>query len=327
MITHFNCQGSEIDAETPVEECLRNTLVLQKVFAYFPTHFLLTSCSLVSKNWNAEVRLLIREQRRCRPKKPGKNDWEVEPCRFLQEFTQLTERMTEEGRMVPWNGMKISFHDNNCVQNSSPVVQETFDPFFLKHLHISWRAGKMDCQAHKPLLTLLSHVSCELRSLKIQDVDASVLSQLPPNFPLLEEMSIKVVYSRAESLPQVKEMLGRLIKAAPKLKRIRTADEKDLECVPEEHHSLLSRVELDMRSDEEILFHKIADASPALTELLLWQKSPTEYIEISVHVAGMFRTKYSLMPFCKTCSRFVITASSWARFEAFTLFATYHFHH
>ena len=99
-------QNSSED-ETSCKGALRNPVILRNTFKYFPTSFLLSSCSLVNKTWNRRARIFIRNNRKCVAKNPDPDREAASVCRVLQNLRGLCYQMREQGREIPYNGLKL----------------------------------------------------------------------------------------------------------------------------------------------------------------------------------------------------------------------------
>ena len=142
------------DDETSWQKALRIDLILQRLFRYFPTGFLLSSCSLVNKIWNRETRKFIWDRRRC----TALNKQNAFPCKFLKQLDGICGQMTENARVIPFNSLSLNLSEN-CSVDSVPTVPS--DPNFYSNLHsmlklktlnvASYWINQADCQVHNLL--------------------------------------------------------------------------------------------------------------------------------------------------------------------------------
>ena len=73
--------------------------ILHVVFTHLPTNLLLSSCSLVSRFWNTETRIFIRDHRICTFCIDG---WDT-ACSMLQTLDEICGEITAHRRVIPFN--------------------------------------------------------------------------------------------------------------------------------------------------------------------------------------------------------------------------------
>lgn len=166
------------------EEALGNSLILQKVWKYFPNKFLLSSCSLVSKCWNLEARTFIRDYRKCKARGPTE---EGSDCTFIQELNAICCQMAEEGRVIPFNSVRIWLHSASASCRSDHITSNhqisLASQLKLKFLEVAWRcpSDEVDCcLALNTVVTMLRKNADEIRTLKLVYINFARLSQHSP---------------------------------------------------------------------------------------------------------------------------------------------------
>ena len=120
-------------AEDPVREALQNELILEEIFSFLPMTSLHT-CSLVSKNWNRQVRTYIRDHRKLTAVIHSP------PCSRLRELDEIVNGMT----VVPFNSLDIRLSrwgHSDCSRtgedaNGSFLYKNLISKFRLKYLSV-----------------------------------------------------------------------------------------------------------------------------------------------------------------------------------------------
>ena len=232
---------------------------------HFPTKFLLSSCSLVSKAWNREARRVIRDHRQCTIHIHGGS----KACQIFCDLDQLCALMVADGRVFPWNRLKFSNYENEakCSKIATGTRAITYDhlsfQLHLKHLQLCGFNYKPDCPAHKQILAWLRQEKRhQLVSLQLGE-DRRELQFLEhlflagnqhPQFVRLEEIAIFCNRNASD----FKWAITQLFEAAPNLKRIDVAWKKGLELVPEDKYELLKKFSVDFKSRQDDTFvHKM----------------------------------------------------------------------
>ena len=90
----------------PVEDALRNPLILNRIFSFLTTKFLLYHSSLVNKFWCEESRKFVRDYRKCAARISHTSL--AKP--FAMNLMKFNEYLSETNAAVPYNG--ISFEMN-----------------------------------------------------------------------------------------------------------------------------------------------------------------------------------------------------------------------
>ena len=183
--------------ERPWEKALRNPLVLQHIFQFLPTGFLLSSCSLVNKSWNYQTRTYTRDNRKCTVTVNGK------PDEFLKQLDKFCGHIIANGRIVPFNS--FNSNGNHCTWDSSnyedfttPNLSREMKVF---HLDIECRSSWYRCRVHKPIFDFVQPKGNQLKSLKITQHghDATLLEKIIETKPRLKTFSISDVPFRSIS--------------------------------------------------------------------------------------------------------------------------------
>ena len=213
---------------------------------------------------------------------------------MLKELDQLCFQITNEGRIIPWNGLKVNFSPCSLLNAEDPTFGNeiniiTFEsqhrPKFLEfHWKFPWWGA--DCPVHKPLEAILRQCTSELRIFQISNLPpgfSHVLSDWVPKFPKLEVVIISNLPEsdlRCDERSELKEIVRCIVKAAPKLQKIIAKDTESLEMIPEDKYGLLDQLKFHFRSiQDEDLHAKVADGRPALRKLHVFQPFPVQVHE------------------------------------------------
>ena len=261
-------------------EALSNPLVLQNIFKFLPTNFLLSSCSLVSKLWNSEARSFIRDNRKCTI---ATRRIEETFCQFVQHLDEHCGQISAEGRVVPYNRFVINFTstvDHYCAEkhgttevNEDRTVHLT-SQLKLLYFDVDCRYHWVHCKVHQPLVALLRDKGHQLKSLTIGSfatLGSRTLSSIDwhPQFTRLTEISISTagsgsLHSMLDSAAFFREMLD----CAPRLKLVRAKELEVLWAVPERKYKLLHEFEIRVDHRQNVqLYKQICEAKPKLTAL------------------------------------------------------------
>ena len=262
------------DYERTKEEALQNPLILQKIFAHLSTSFLLTSCSLVNKNWNSEARKYVRDQRKCLAMKPGYSWLQETPCELLRQLDLMCGSITEQGRIVPWNCLKLMLMSaRKCRGGEERIYENLKINLKLRILEVS-RSG-WDCPVHKPFLNLLHFHTAELKRLMMGELPPHIVELLNTQecvlqFPKLEQIVFDSDMSPREAHVRQKQAIRRMLHGAVTLRKVFVKSVHQLEIVPEELYNLLANLDFQFRSiQDEKLFRAIISSQPALTQLFI----------------------------------------------------------
>ena len=271
------------------EQALRNPLVLQYIFKFLPTGFLLSSCSLVNKSWNIETRTFIRDYRKCTVGITEKTDGTF--CQFLKHLDELCGQITENGRTVPFN----SFHFNltsgkrrrctlDCSDDEELAIPNLRSQMKLFHLDIDLRSSWYQCHVHKPLFVLLQIKSNQLQSLKIERAglleEAVGTADWDPDFCHLQFINISNATRDEEDLPSVQKLglIRNILEAAPNLKSIAAQDLGVLQMVPEDKYRVLEEIEFKFGQPQDLtLYEKILEVKPRLKTIRIFPSDGPNY--------------------------------------------------
>lgn len=141
-------------------------------------------------------------------------------CRFVKELDKVCCETTKAGRILPFQHLEIGLYpiEGKCSEDfGHDQVIGTESMWKLESMTLGWAD---DCPVHKPLLTLLRHTSCELKSLNTENIaflDTSSLCQTgwEPHFPKLEELDL-YPHPSDEMMPSVqKEIVNNFLACAP----------------------------------------------------------------------------------------------------------------
>ena len=226
---------------------MENHVILENLFRYLPTKFLLQSCSMVSKTWNSAARRHIWSYRQCK----AVNKYGSGSCRFLKQLDKLCGIIARAGRLIPFNCLELNISENFAMKRccSSYAV---YDPAFYRNLKKLLRIRSLkisceyynerDCQIHRPLLTMLTLDNTkELQSLSIDSLypfsDYVTEEKFYP-LPLLEKLDISRITlveddEHVDVLKQ-RETLKCVLQGAGNLKFIHACVLKNLKVLPEE---------------------------------------------------------------------------------------------
>ena len=254
-------------------EAFENDLVREGIFQYLSTSELLSTCSLVSKNWNAKVRSFIYFHRKCTPI----NNPEVNVCQFLENINQLCHQMIAQGRTVPFNRLNLR-SSRICPQDLQEQKNEANleTAFVLKHLQAFVEWYTWDCGVHRPLSTLFSHRRrSDLRSLAVGNFlrFGKILDQsgwVKPFTKLQELIIVGDCYNPEQDVQAMKDIVASLLKLAPNLAGITVLRSEALRLIPEEKYGLLKNLEFLLSKTEDMdIFRKIANQSCHVKELFI----------------------------------------------------------
>ena len=265
----------EDEDESSWEKALRNELILENIFKYLPTGFLLSSCGFVNKCWNNESRIVIRKNnnnRKCTVKITGS-------CQFLKNLDECCREITDHGRLVPFNALILSFDGRQRASDSRCDKELTIPNLTrqmkLFHLDFDCRFSCNYLSVHKPLYKLLQHKCNQLQSLKIQW--ASLLGAAlgtddwNPDFPRLQFISIlNATAGQQDSAPeQSLEIIRKIMEGAPNLSRIIVGDLETLRMVPEDKYKYLQEIKFKFTQprDDATLYENIIEAKSRLKTL------------------------------------------------------------
>ena len=255
---------------------------MQRVFATIPTRDLLSSCSLVSKIWNAEARKFVRDSRIC----AAKNNKETTACEFMQNLDALCGQMKQNGRFVPFNYLRINF-SKQCTKEKSTgdeiLYSNVISELELTGLSVTGSAFS-DCEHHSPLHMVLKHKSKDLRTLKVDNTEPfsrfgfGSTSGWFPHFAKLEELRLEELSCSWKDISRFQWLL----KHAPNLKRIFS---RGLYCLESVSRDVLARVALHGKletigelNDKEVdLLSAIADRFSGLKELVFKEVGPNPF--------------------------------------------------
>ena len=227
-------------------QVFQNPIILSHIFQFFPTSSLLKRYSLVNKFWNKEVRTFVRDHRKCSALRPTSVENE---CEFLQKLDELCCLITEHGRVIPYNSLKLSMPWHLCedLQHPSWLAFGDFkSELKIKYLDIHWFfTHSSDCSVHHSLMALLRRNAPHLKRLKIEEAAPQFEKMLTESpFPLLEEIFIYRKSHYDEALAADKQILLKLLESAPNCKKIRVSDYRTLcTAVPQDKYGLLTELE------------------------------------------------------------------------------------
>ena len=236
-----------------------------------PTNFLLSSCSLVSKNWNRQARTFIRDYRKCTIKNADEKT-----CERLHQLDLLCGKMTRAGRVFPFNSFKIddSYAKGNCRKDPTKngVIYKNLTAHFqLKYLEDASKEYKPRCPAYKQLVTWLRRdKSGQLKCLHIRRVELLKYVFHPdhhPDFRRLERIGISSCWDKSQRL---KAKPVTLLENANNVKRIEVQETSGLEVVPEDKYELVRKFKFEYGSrsnTEDALFLKMLRRNLSPTEL------------------------------------------------------------
>ena len=282
-------QESEDEEDSLFAKAFETDLVREGIFKYLSTSDLLSTCSLVSKNWNNKARSFIHIQRKCTPISSSK----VSVCEFLENLNQLCSEMVAQGRVIPFNRLSLFSHQK-CPQYSNvKTSEENLESvntvqcqFVVKHLRaFIIDFNQSECSFHQPLSKLLSpNRRSELRTLTVRDIRllCEILSEVgwESSFTKLQEFSIVGDPDiPEEDLPAVKDTVASLLKLAPNLVGIVALNPLALKLIPEEKYGLLKALEFKLNETEIMdMFRKIAKQSCQVEKFLVHEPPAlTEY--------------------------------------------------
>ena len=289
-----------------MEEALRMGEILQAMCTHIPTSFLLSSCSLVSKFWNNDIRIFIRDHRMCTFR--SYSSTLHRSCDMLQELEEICGEIAGHGRTTPFNRIVIPgcctpdskscyLGSSNRQKNSSSNAEILFSNLTatlkLKYMKIEGNERGY----HSPLANLLKHKCGQLRSLCIEGT--RVFKKLTtkewyPQFPSLEELRIAKPCFGDVSEETHKSGLRWLLKDATNLKRILVADVGILRDVPEEmlaHVELQGALGIYVEQDIHVL-RTIVKTKPCVSHIRVFEARPGLEDPTSANFlvnAGLFR--------------------------------------
>ena len=288
----------------PVEDALRNSLILNRVFSSLPTKFLL-NCSLVNKAWCEESRKFIREHRKCTARILHK-------CKatlpFIRNLFKFNSQILGMKTTVPYNGIHFitassawcdesgTEHTELCrIIRSDDVDMKTKLKFkylcieLIDHCenchygrHCSEYCREYHCRNHYGAMTnLLQSMSDKIEYLRI------VQPKLPSpsyssNFRECSSSSSLGVFTKLETLEINSEflrcneqLLMKLIYSAPNLRKVVNCQQDEysgimpmIEMLSPDKLYLLANLDVEILWEEHAeIYKKIAHAGPALESL------------------------------------------------------------
>ena len=111
-----------LNDENPVEAAVRNSIILNRMFIFLPTNFLLNIASLVNKLWCEESRKFIRDYRKC----TARISHVAHTQPFPSNLIKFNEYLSETNTAVPYNG--ISFAINFTKDVKGKHIWRCFNP-------------------------------------------------------------------------------------------------------------------------------------------------------------------------------------------------------
>ena len=217
----------------------------------------------------------MRDHKKCTAYKPTESE-----CEYTRELYARCCDMTTEGRVVPFNSLKM--YSSRCGDESpdldgpdavAKIMKNLKTMLKLKQLEIKWlwTWPVPDCSVHYTLQTLFHTYANDLVTLKITDLSTrhgNSLDAWPSSFPKLEEIIVENTPAYEKNWPACRVLLSNLLGRAPNLKRIVAEDADTLKIIPEEKYRLLSKMEFNVVTiRNEHLLRKIAQDKPNLREL------------------------------------------------------------
>ena len=264
--------GDEV--EGPMEDALRNQLVLQRIFSCLPLK-ILKQCRFVSTDWNREIEFHIRTYRRC-----DAEISETNPCSNLGVLAALASQVTS---LKIINSLTIDFSPchRNChsLQNESTASEELLKKLPLRHMDIYFDSDEDFLKPKQcPALNFLMYLLLE----KLTDPD-NVLQTLNLNLVTVPA-EVQDWYFGQDWIPALphlkvleagavdcwKNMFLKILSAAPNLQKLIVDDyEVTVDIVPREKYHVMDNCHLSMDSlEHEIQFLEFALAFPALSTLV-----------------------------------------------------------
>ena len=214
-------------------------------------------------------------------------------CEFLNELDQLCCQITEDGRVIPFNRLRMptwwfQCKDDEEDSDESKVLEGGFkSELKIKYLDFSWfnPKGDGDCPAHHSLLTLIRHSARHLKKLKLKTAAPQFADLLAGIcFPQLEEIVIHRRHAHDGSQSTDEAILQKILESAPKCKSIRINDLSTMYlAVPQEKYGLVTELECqdslydDEFEDENLspkVMERIIEKKPALRKLLIDPPEP-----------------------------------------------------
>ena len=281
-LTLFFLQTSTIGTESSSAEALRNVVILREIFAHCSSRLLLRSISLVNKSWNYQARTFIRNHRKCFAKDPQDGSWST--SEFIENLDQLCAQIYNKGREIPLNGLKIDLYRGGQGRledfKSDGTIFNRLPPAGLKLQHLEI-VSLLPITPNFPISVavelFLQSNSVDLKSLYIANIIWVQERFSSIAFPKLEELCVSAPPPTFYDPEITKESVTKMLKNAPKLKRIFAKNLETFKLVPEEKHELLGNVHLRFDNpDEDGIFREILEKKPKLTELSVFEPEESD---------------------------------------------------
>ena len=150
-----------------------------------------------------EARTPVRNKRKYTPYNPttaADSDFKQ-----IKTLDKMCIEMSEQGRTIPWNGLRISL-PCDCVASTGEGAIWLTSQLKVTHLEIIWnshhvRTDIADCAVHRIIAELFRHSGQDLRKLQVTDLPPGFYNQIMSfpdfsGFPGLEEIEILNINSR-----------------------------------------------------------------------------------------------------------------------------------
>ena len=198
-------------------------------------------------------------------------------CQHFQDLDQLCAQMVAEGRVVPFNSIRMhtDHRADNCLKKRARngiIYKHLSTHFQLKYFEAGSSEYNPRCSAHRQIYAWLQKdKSQQLKSLELQSV--RFLENLfdskneRPEFVQLEKICISKMFFSSDASKD-KLVLAQLLQSVPNLKKFDVKRVKGLEVIPEDKYELLSKFKFQYRSrEDDALFQRMAERSLRPTDL------------------------------------------------------------
>ena len=232
----FNCL-QDLNDKDHIQDALRNSLILNQIFSFLPTRFLLHHSSLVNRLWCEESRKFIRDYRGCTVR--ISHESEAKP--FVLILKKFSECLSQANMAVPYSGISVAMMEMkqkgswSCFNPSHPGSCHSDDDYdklcasisssrYVKLQYLSLDLDSVDCfhcsKHWSSLAKVLRFMSGKIEHLNVIQgsslltVDVDLMSSSTV-FPKLEILKIDL-----ESLKSDTVLFNKIINSAPNLKQI-----------------------------------------------------------------------------------------------------------
>ena len=203
-------------------------LILQNVFVHLPTDFLLAFVSFVNKTWNTEAQKIVRDHQKCTTENPNT----ASPCDFLQKLDRICEQMTEKGRVIPINCVRLKWSPGrtapcNCNDLSFSNLFSNSE-LKLKHFECAREETFVNpSECYKALWSLLKWKLCGLLTMQLDSIsvfdpdflfESSNEGKWIPEFTQLRSCNIQDVSFPSEDMARKQKTVQWLLNNAQSLR-------------------------------------------------------------------------------------------------------------